>query len=36
MDSPDLDFAFVEDTGLLTVLERYYEQTQEAAGADSY
>lgn len=36
MDSPDLDFAFVEDTGLLTVLKRYFEQTQKAAGADSY
>ncbi len=36
MKSPDLDFRFIEDAGLLTVLEDYYRQARRAASVDSY
>jgi hypothetical protein len=36
MQAPDLTFGFVNDTGVLLVLDEYYRQAQKAAAGDSY
>lgn len=36
MEAADLDFGFVDDIDVLSILEEYYLQAQKAAVADSY
>jgi hypothetical protein len=36
MDTPALNFSFVDDPNLVTVLEQYYRQAEKAQTAESY